>query len=194
MIDQTEISDPTANKRPDLPGEDIATRTARMIRVDHAGELAAHRIYQGQLAVLEARGDRETATLIREMADHEIAHLDKFNDLVIARNVRPTSLRPLWDVAGFGLGVASALLGKNAAMACTAAVEEVIDAHYGAQEKALGTDDPELSGVISEFRADECAHRDIALANGAEAAPAYGPLSAAIKAGCRIAIKLSERF
>lgn len=188
------MSDPADTHRPDLPGEDLVRRTARMIRVDHAGELAAHRIYRGQLAVLEARGDHETAALIREMADHETAHLDRFDELVVARNVRPTALRPLWDVAGFGLGVASALLGKNAAMACTAAVEEVIDAHYGAQEKALGTDDPELSAVISEFRADECAHRDIALANGAEAAPAFGPLSAAIKTGCRIAIKLSERF
>ena len=188
------MNEPPDTTRPELPGEDMATRTARMIRVDHAGELAAHRIYQGQLAILSARGDSETAALIREMVDHETAHLDKFDELIRARHVRPTALRPLWNVAGFGLGVASALLGKNAAMACTAAVEEVIDTHYSAQEKALGEDDPELSDIIAEFRAEECAHRDTALANGAEAAPAYGPLSAAIKTGCRIAIKLSERF
>lgn len=180
---------------PVFPGESAAARSARMLRVDHAGEVAAKRIYEGQLAVLKPQAKSQPATeLIGEMAAREEAHLAAFERMVTARQVRPTLLAPLWDVAAFGLGAASALLGPRAAMACTAAVEEAICEHYQQQIEELGADDPELSAVIAEFRADEMAHRQTALSNGAEDAPAYGPLSEIIKAGCRLAIRLSERI
>lgn len=184
-----------SERRPQLPGESASERIARMLRVDHAGEVAARRIYQGQLAVLQQRPQaRAAAALIEEMAAKEDVHLAAFDRMMAARQVRPTLLGPVWDVASYGLGVASALLGERAAMACTAAVEEVICEHYQQQINDLGTDDPELSGMITQFHADEQAHRETALAKGAEQAPAYQPLSALIKAGCRIAIKLSERI
>jgi 3-demethoxyubiquinol 3-hydroxylase len=180
---------------PVFPGESAPARSARMLRVDHAGEVAAKRIYEGQLAVLKPQPKSQSATeLIEEMADREDAHLAAFERMVTARQVRPTLLSPLWDMAAFGLGAASALLGPRAAMACTAAVEEAICEHYQQQLDELGTDDPELSAVIAEFRADEMAHRQTALANGAEEVPAYRPFSEIIKAGCRLAIRLSERI
>jgi len=114
--------------------------------------------------------------------------------LVAAHGVRPTLLQPFWHVAGYALGAATALMGPKAAMACTAAIETEIDRHYSAQLDALGEDDAELAGVIREFREDERAHRDAALAAGAEQAPAYPLLSAAIRLGCRAAIRLSERI
>jgi len=165
-----------------------------MIRVDHAGEYGATRIYQGQIAVLEAMSrDDKALAAIRRMAAQESRHLDRFNQLVNERQIRPTALSPLWDVAGFALGAATALLGSRAAMACTAAVEEVIEDHYGRQLERLDSD-PDLKQAIAEFRADEIAHRDEALAHGAEGAPAYRLLSDAIKAGCRLAIRLSEKI
>jgi len=178
-----------------LPGETSTARSARMLRVDHAGEVAAKRIYQGQLAVLkqQPRAQHSTA-LIAEMAEKEAAHLAAFDRLILQRGVRPTALTPVWDIVSYGLGVASALLGERAAMACTVAVEEVICEHYQKQIDDLGTDDPELSGMITQFHADEMAHRETALTQGAGLAPAYQPLGEVIKAGCRIAIKLSERF
>ncbi len=174
-----------------LPG-DRARRAAvaRMIRVDHAGEYGAKRIYQGQLAVL-GRGPK--GDLIRHMQAQEQAHLDTFSAMVAKRRVRPTALLPLWHVAGFALGAATALLGERAAMACTVAVEEAIDAHYAAQAASLGEEEAELRGVIERFREEELEHRDIGLAHEAEQAPAYRLLSAAIKAGCRVAIAASER-
>jgi ubiquinone biosynthesis monooxygenase Coq7 len=162
----------------------------RAIRVDHAGEYGAKRIYQGQLAVL--RGTRHEPVL-RHMQQQEQAHLDTFSRLIAQRRVRPTALLPLWHVAGFALGAGTALLGPRAAMACTVAVEETIDAHYRDQESALGEDEAPLRADIARFRAEELEHRDIGLANEAELAPAYRLLSAAIKAGCRVAIRLSER-
>jgi ubiquinone biosynthesis monooxygenase Coq7 len=165
-----------------------------MIRVDHAGEYGATRIYQGQIAVLEALSrDAKTLAAVRRMAAQEQKHLERFNRLVNERRVRPTALSPLWDVAGFALGAGTALLGSRAAMACTAAVEEVIDEHYGRQLERLDAD-PELKSEVARFRADEIAHRDEALAHGAEEAPAYRLLSAGIKAGCRLAIRLSEKI
>ncbi len=164
-----------------------------MIRVDHAGEFGAMRIYEGQLAVLEARGrDMKAVAAIRRMAEQESRHLARFNTLVNARKVRPTALSPLWQVAGFALGAGTALLGTRAAMACTAAVEEVIDEHYARQIDRLDGD-RELREAVSEFREDEIAHRDEALAHGAEEAPAYRLVSETIKAGCRLAIRLSEK-
>ena len=165
--------------------------TDRMLRVDQAGEYGATRIYAGQLAVM---GDRAPlAGEIRHMAEHEAEHNAKFDALMAARGVRPTALQPLWNVAGFALGAATALIGPKAAMACTAAVETEIDRHYSAQLDELGDRDPELSEMIAAFREDERDHRDLALANGAEQAPAYPLLSGAIRLGCRIAIRLAER-
>ena len=172
----------------DLPPEALV---ARMLRVDHAGEYGARRIYEGQMAVL---GPGAGAGSIRRMYDQELRHLTHFERLMVARRVRPTALQPLWHVAGFALGAATALLGERAAMACTVAVEEVIVAHYGAQMEALGEGEAELKNTIEAFRADEQEHRDVGLEHGAEQAPAYDLLSAAIKSGSRMAIWLSERI
>jgi len=167
---------------------------ARMIRVDHAGEYGAKRIYQGQLAVLgRGRQGDKVVDLIRHMQAQEQVHLDTFAAMIAQRRVRPTALLPFWHLAGFALGAATALLGERAAMACTVAVEEAIDEHYAAQAASLGEDEAELRGVIERFREEELEHRDIGLAHEAEQAPAYRLLSAAIKAGCRVAIAASER-
>lgn len=165
----------------------------RMIRVDQAGEYGATRIYAGQLAVM---GDRHPlAAEIRAMAEQEAGHRAKFDALMARRGVRPTALQPFWQVAGYALGAGTALLGPEAAMACTAAVEEEIDRHYSAQldELADSGADPELAAMVEEFREDEREHRDAALAAGAERAPAYPLLAGAIRLGCRLAIRLSER-
>lgn len=175
-----------------LPGDPAPEAlVARMIRVDHAGEFGAARIYDGQLAVL---GRKRSAREIRRMAEQEKAHLAAFDRLVAARRVRPTVLSPLWHIAGFALGAGSALLGERAAMACTVAVETVIGEHYARQAAALGDDEAELRETIEAFRADELEHRDIGLAEGAEEMPGYGLFSAAVKAGTRLAIWLSERL
>lgn len=188
----------TADRRPRKTGEDRlpgdptpAETIARMIRVDHAGEFGAVRIYQGQLAVLR---DGPEAAAIREMAAREREHLASFEAMVAERRVRPTALRPLWHAAGFALGAATALLGPRAAMACTVAVEEVIVAHYAAQAALLGDDEADLRAAIESFRGDEIAHRDEARDLGAEQAPAFEALRAAIKAGSRLAIWLSTRI
>lgn len=166
----------------------------RMIRVDQAGEYGATRIYAGQMAVMGDRGPHSTE--IREMAAQEDDHLERFNVLVAERGVRPTALQPIWSVAGYALGAATALIGPEAAMACTAAVEEEIDRHYTSQLEELEAsgEDPALARMIDTFREDERAHRDAALAAGAERAPAYPLLSGAIRLGCRLAIRLSERI
>ena len=165
----------------------------RMIRVDQAGEFGATRIYEGQLAVMGDRGPHSAE--IRHMAEQEEGHRARFDALMAERGVRPTALQPFWSFAGYALGAGTALLGPEAAMACTAAVEEEIDNHYSQQLDRLAEDnaDPELAEMIEEFREDEREHRDAALANGAENAPAYPLLSGAIRLGCRMAIKISER-
>jgi ubiquinone biosynthesis monooxygenase Coq7 len=165
-----------------------------MIRVDQAGEYGATRIYAGQLAVMGDRGPHSPD--IRAMAEQEAGHLAKFDALVARRGTRPTALQPFWSVAGYTLGAATALIGPEAAMACTAAIEEEIDRHYTRQLAELEEegDDPELARMIGEFRDDEREHRDAALRLGAEQAPAYPLLSAAIRLGCRAAIRLSERI
>jgi 3-demethoxyubiquinol 3-hydroxylase len=175
-----------------LPGDPTpAEDAARMIRVDQAGEYGATRIYAGQMAVLR-RG--HAAGAIREMAAQETRHLAQFDRLMRERRVRPTALAPLWHVAGYALGAVTALMGERAAMACTVAVEEVIDGHYARQAERLGAGDLELAEAVATARADELAHRDTALAHEAAEAPAYELLSAAIKTGARIAIWLSERI
>ena len=177
--------------KPPLPGDRThRAEIARMIRVDHAGEYGAKRIYQGQLAIL-GRGPK--GDLIRHMQDQEQHHLDTFAALIARRRVRPTALLPFWHIAGFALGAATALLGERAAMACTVAVEEAIDEHYAAQAASLGEDEAELRDTIETFRAEELEHRDIGLANEAELAPAYRLLTGLIKAGCKVAIAASER-
>lgn len=166
--------------------------TASMLRVDQAGEYGATRIYAGQLAVL---GDRvPVARSIAGMAAQEEGHRARFDALIAERGVRPTLLQPVWNVAGFALGAVTAAIGPEAAMACTAAIETEIDRHYGQQLAALADSDPELSGMIAEFQADEIAHRDAALAAGAEKAPAYPIMFHAIRLGCRAAIALSKRI
>jgi ubiquinone biosynthesis monooxygenase Coq7 len=166
-----------------------AVARARALRVDHAGEYGAVRIYAGQRAVLR---DPQTASLLAHMEEEERRHLRTFETRLAEEGVRPTALLPLWHVAGFALGAATALLGREAAMACTVAVEEVIDDHYARQIAALAPRDPELAATLDSFRADELAHRDTGLAEGAERAPAYPLLSGLIKLGCRLAITLSE--
>ena len=167
-------------------------KTRAMIRVDQAGEFGATRIYAGQLAVM---GDRAPhAAEIAAMAAQEADHHKRFVALMAERGVRPTALQPLWSAAGFALGATTALLGPEAAMACTAAIETEIDRHYSEQLDELGDSDPELSGMIAEFRDDEREHKASALAAGAERAPAYGFLSGAIRLGCRVAIRLSEKI
>ncbi len=139
-------------------------------------------------------GDRAPhAATIRHMAEQEAGHRAKFDALIARRGVRPTALQPFWDVAGFALGAATALISPEAAMACTAAVEEEIDRHYTQQLDELDCHDPELSALIEQFRADEREHKETALAAGAERAPGYPVLSGLIRMGCRAAIRLSER-
>jgi 3-demethoxyubiquinol 3-hydroxylase len=175
-----------------LPGDPSDEETVhRMIRVDHAGEYGAARIYEGQLAVL---GRSSAAPAIRRMAEQEQRHLAAFDALVRARHVRPTALSPVWHAAGWALGAATALLGPRAAMACTAAVEEVIDAHYRRQIETLGPAEPELGAALEEFRRNEAEHRETALEAGAEDAPGYALISAAIKSGAKLAIWLSTRI
>lgn len=170
---------------------DPAPDSKAMIRVDHAGEYGAKRIYAGQLAVMGTR--HPYSGEIARMEAQEDVHLKAFDQLVTERGVRPTLLMPLWHVAGFALGAASALAGPKAAMAVTAAVETEIDRHYQAQREALSGDDPELEGLIEKFQAEEVEHRDSAIAHGAEQAPAYPLLSALVRAGCRVAIRAAER-
>jgi ubiquinone biosynthesis monooxygenase Coq7 len=163
-----------------------------MLRVNQAGEYGATRICAGQLAVL--RRNSPASKLIARMDGQERRHLERFNALMAQRRVRPTLLQPVWDVAGFALGAATALMSEEAAMACTDAVETEIDRHYGRQLEELGDDDPELAADIKEFRAEEVEHRDSAREAGAERAFGYPLLTAAVRAGCRLAIGLSKRI
>lgn len=175
----------------DLPGNLTPRQDLeRIIRVDHAGEYAASRIYAGQIAVLGrgAKGD-----ILRHMKAQEQVHLDTFSDLVVKRRVRPTALLPIWSIASFALGAVTAAMGEKAAMACTVAVEETIDEHYAAQSARLGEDETPLRDTIEVFRAEELEHRDIGLDHGAEQAFAYRLLTRVIKVGCKAAIEISER-
>jgi 3-demethoxyubiquinol 3-hydroxylase len=163
-----------------------------MIRVDQAGEFGATRIYAGQLAVMGNR--TRDARKIAGMALQEERHRAFFDRLIAERGVRPTLFQPFWDVAGFALGATTAAISPEAAMACTAAVETEIDKHYEEQLVALGDSDAELSDAVREFQAEELEHRDTALASGAEDAPAYSLLAAAIRLGCRVAIATAKRI
>ena len=179
-------------KRRRLAGDpDPRQLLERVLRVDHAGEYGAKRIYAGQLAVL---GKAPCAPTLRHMAEQEDRHLAAFDRLLPERRVRPTLLSPLWHVGGFALGAATALMGEKAAMACTEAVEDVIDNHYAGQIEKLGEAEPALRDLIEEFRLEEVGHRDTAREQGAEEAPGYPLLSRGIRAITRGAIWLSERI
>jgi ubiquinone biosynthesis monooxygenase Coq7 len=181
-------------RRPAAPGVPSVQDVAEMIRVDHAGEYGAKHIYEGQLAVLgDGPRNRKGAAAVRRMAAQEQRHLERFEELILERKVRPTILSPVWQATGFALGAATAFLGLKAAMACTASVEEVIDDHYARQIERLDGD-PELKAAVTKFREDELMHRSEALAHGAADTPGYRLLSEAIKAGCRLAIRLSEKI
>jgi ubiquinone biosynthesis monooxygenase Coq7 len=168
----------------------VQKKIASMLRVNLAGEYGAKRIYEGQLAILK---NSASAPALRHMMDQEIVHLKTFETWVVKNHVRPTLLQPLWHIAGFALGAATALLGEKAAMACTVAVEEVIDEHYEKQLVFLEDKNPELSSLIYAFQQEELEHRNLALEQGALDAPAYPLLSHTIKAASRLAIWLSER-
>jgi len=187
------VTEPQVPPRP-LPGDfSRAEKRQRMVRVDHAGEYGAVRIYAGQRAILGERHPK--AGLLRHMHEQEEVHLARFNKIINERGTRPTLLTPIWHMAGFALGAGTALLGEKAAMACTAAVEEVIDEHYQEQLDDLEAhgDDPELVETIKVFQAEEVEHMELAKQHGAEDAVGYPVLSGLIKAGCKAAIWISKR-
>jgi ubiquinone biosynthesis monooxygenase Coq7 len=167
---------------------------AQMLRVDHAGEYGAVAIYRGQQAVFgRSSATQDMAAQIAQMEAEEQKHLDAFDDMLVERNVRPTALAPIWQAAGYGLGVVTALMGEKAAHACTEAVETVIEQHYAEQIEATRESDPALSAIFTEFREDELHHKDIAVDGGAQDAPGYGLLSRVITAGCHAAIAVTKR-
>lgn len=169
-------------------------RRAEILRVDHAGEYAAVHIYRAQKAVFEGRaGKAAIAADMGEMQDQEAVHLARFEALLNAERVRPTVMTPVWRLAALGLGAGTALLGEKAAHACTEAVESVIEEHYADQISELADRDPDLAAELTKFRDEELAHHDHAVAHGSREAPGYRLLSSVIKAGCRAAIKISER-
>jgi 3-demethoxyubiquinol 3-hydroxylase len=170
-------------------------RLGEILRVDHAGEYGAVQIYRAQRAVFEGRRGREAISAdLTEMQGHEQVHKDRFDALLNQHHVRPTALLPLWHVAAVGLGVGTALMGEKAAHACTEAVESVIEQHYAHQIAELKDRDPALAAELTKFRDEELAHHDHAIDHGSREAPAYRLLSAVIKAGCKAAIKVSERI
>ena len=181
---------------PPRPGPGApAARLGEILRVDHAGELAAVYIYRGQRAVLNAApGKDRIAWQLQEMEAHEAEHLAAFNQLLTKRRVRPTLMAPIWRAAAFALGAGTALMGEKAAHACTEAVENVIEKHYAGQIAELTDQEPALAAELTRFRDDELAHRDQAVSEGARDAPLYPLLSAVIAAGCRTAIKISEKL
>ena len=191
-------TDPTGNRRIPLarPGRGAGQRRrAGILRVDHAGEYAAVQIYRAQRAVFEGRAGRESiAADMGDMQAQEAVHLARFDALLNAERVRPTIMTPVWRLAALALGTGTALMGEKAAHACTEAVESVIGEHYADQIAELKDRDPALAAELSVFRDEELAHHDHAVSHGSREAPAYDLLSTVIRAGCRAAIKISERF
>ena len=171
------------------------TKVEEFIRVDHAGERGAIKIYEGQLLALNTFiKDDHLKKTIEEMKEHEKEHCDYFENEIKKRNISPTRLLPLWDLMGVGLGFGSTILGKKAAMLCTASVEEVIDEHYLNQIKQLGSDEKNLKKKIIKFREDELNHKDIAYEKGATKKGVYSLLDKVIKTGSKIAINISEKI
>lgn len=188
------VADLQTRPVPPFPGTDSARRRREeVLRVDHAGELAAVHIYRAQAAVFAATRQALSQDLKRMEAEEQV-HLDYFETRLRAEKVRPTVMTPLWRLAAMGLGVATALLGEKAAHACTEAVESVISTHYDHQISAMATEDPSLTEDLKGFRDDEMRHHDHAIAEGAHEAPAYPLLTGLIRAGCRLAIKISEKI
>lgn len=194
------MTDQSTPHTTDLPGSrPFVEELEQCIRVNQAGEYGAKRIYEGQIAILKNDSCYET---LHHMAEQEQEHLSFFNSQLTQRHIRPTILTPLWHVAGFALGAGTALLGKEAAMACTVAVEEVIDEHYQEQLSMLKQHQDRLTSdenkllveKIEQFRLEELEHRDIGLQNNAEQAPAYKALTSAIKCASKLAIFLSKRI
>ncbi len=163
-----------------------------IIRVDHAGEYGATRIYDGQIAVFGK--DSKIGKTIQHMADQEQEHIEKFNELLIEKRVRPTALLPIWNIAGFVLGAGTAMMGEKAAMACTVAVEKVIGEHYREQQGLLEDDEKELKKTIAKFEKDELEHHDIGLEHDAENAPGYKVMTKVIEIGCKAAIAISKKI
>ena len=163
-----------------------------IIRVDHAGEYGATRIYEGQIAVFGKNS--KIGKTIQHMADQEQEHIKKFEQLIVSERVRPTALLPLWNIAGYALGAGTAIMGERAAMACTVAVEKVIGTHYEEQIKLLEDDQKKLKSTIKKFAADELEHHDIGIAHDAESAPGYKILTKVIEIGCKTAIAVSKKI
>ena len=165
------------------------------IRVDHAGERGAIKIYEGQLLALSTVvKNNDLKEMIRDMKEHEQEHCNFFEDEIRKRNIKPTKLLPLWDLLGLGLGFGSTILGKKAAMLCTASVEEVIDGHYKSQIDQIGSDEIDLKKNIIKFRNDEINHKNIAYDNGATKEGFYTIIDKVIKTGSKLAIKISEKI
>ena len=166
-----------------------------IIRVDHAGERGAIKIYEGQLLALKTiKQDENLLNIIEEMKEQEKEHLEYFEKEILKRKIKPTSLLPLWDIMGVALGFGSALLGKKATMLCTASVEEVIDGHYNNQLKKLGNDEKDLKKKIEKFKEDEVNHKNTAYESGATNKGVYSIMDKVIKTGSKIAITISEKI
>jgi len=171
------------------------TKVQEFIRVDHAGERGAIKIYEGQLLALNTFiKDDELKKTIEEMREHEKEHCNYFEKEIKKRGIKPTKFLPLWDLLGVGLGFGSTILGKKAAMLCTASVEEVIDEHYANQIDQLEQDENKLKEKITKFREDELRHKDIAYEKGATKEGLYSILDKVIKTGSKIAINISEKI
>jgi ubiquinone biosynthesis monooxygenase Coq7 len=163
-----------------------------IIRVDHAGEYGATRIYEGQIAIFGK--NTKIGKTIQHMADQEQEHIEKFQELILSERVRPTALLPLWSIAGYALGAGTAIMGEKAAMACTVAVEKVIGEHYEEQIDLLKEDQKKLKKTIKKFAADELEHHDIGIAHDAEDTPGYKILTKVIELGCKTAIAISKKI
>jgi ubiquinone biosynthesis monooxygenase Coq7 len=192
------VPKPRRKLKRSLPGDKASLKrsddVASMVRVDHAGEYGAKRIYEGQLAVLGH--NPKARKLLQHMADQEREHLEYFEKEIIRRGVRPTALHPVWHVAGYALGALTARLGPEAAMACTVAVEDVISTHYQEQLDVLAgkPEEKPLLSAIRKFKAEEEQHHEIGLKNNAEQAPAYRLLTTLIRAGSKLAIEVAKRI
>ena len=180
------------NSKSKLKNKTDRNTLEQIIRVDHAGEYGATRIYDGQIAIFGKNS--KIGKTIQHMADQEQEHIDKFNELILEHRVRPTALLPIWNIAGFALGASTALLGEKAAMACTVAVEKVIGEHYQEQLELLEDDHKDLKKTISKFRDDELEHHDIGIEHDAESAPGYKIMSKVIELGCKTAIAVSKKI
>ena len=166
-----------------------------IIRVDHAGERGAIKIYEGQLLALKTiKQDEKLKNIIEEMKEHEKEHLEYFEKEIQKRNMKPTYLLPLWDLMGISLGFGTALLGKKAAMLCTASVEEVIENHYENQLRKIGEDEKDLKTKIEKFKGDEVNHKNIAYESGATKNGLYSIMDKIIRTGSKIAITISEKI